>query len=48
MSANFGIMATDNIKVGENIFVLPRPAALTPENCGIADFIKESMSSIRL
>ena len=42
VSANLGMVATDDIKKGENIFILPRPAALTPENCAISEFIKES------
>lgn len=46
VSANYGMMAIDDISKGENIFILPRPAALTPENSEISDLIKDSKSRL--
>ncbi|KAF6030023.1 SETD6 [Bugula neritina] len=47
VSANYGMMAADDIKKGENIFILPRPAALTPHNSAIAEFIQQNEDSLR-
>ncbi|XP_067929235.1 N-lysine methyltransferase setd6-like isoform X2 [Watersipora subatra] len=46
VSANYGMVAIGDIKTGETLFIIPRTAVLSPENCGIAKFLASNAESL--